>query len=82
MPCSFARFEFIEGTECRSRVGWDKSLVLLPYGDEWRQQRKLIVQDLAPSSCPQYYSLQERETRLLVRNILKEPSSLVPELRL
>ncbi|KAF9043024.1 putative monooxygenase [Panaeolus papilionaceus] len=63
-------------------VGWDKSLVLLPYGDEWRQQRKLIVQDLAPSSCPQYYSLQERETRLLVRNILKEPSSLVPELRL
>ncbi|PPQ69731.1 hypothetical protein CVT24_001317 [Panaeolus cyanescens] len=65
-----------------SRVGWDKSLVLLPYGNEWRQQRKLIVQDLAPSECHKYYGLQEREMRLLVRSVLTDPGSLIPEIRL
>jgi len=56
--------------------------VLLPYGENWRKQRRLIAQDFGLSSTPKYYPLQEKEAAILVRNLLKDPSSLVEQIKL
>ncbi|CAA7262429.1 unnamed protein product [Cyclocybe aegerita] len=63
-------------------VGYGESFVLQPYGDNWRRQRRLVAQDFAQSNTPRYYSLQEREARILVRNIMDTPSSLVSQIKL
>ncbi|KAJ6515578.1 putative monooxygenase [Mycena sanguinolenta] len=56
--------------------GYDKALVLQPYNDTWRQQRKIVMQDLAPRMIPRYYALQEAEARLLAKDVLENPSQL------
>ncbi|CAA7262455.1 unnamed protein product [Cyclocybe aegerita] len=63
-------------------IGYDETFVLQPYNDNWRKQRRLIAQDFAQSNTPRYYSLQEKEARILVRNILKNPSSLFSEVKM
>lgn len=63
-------------------VGYDETFVLLPYGENWRKQRRLIAQDFGLSSTPKYYPLQEKEAAILVRNLLKDPSSLVEQIKL
>ncbi|KAJ7241925.1 cytochrome P450 [Mycena haematopus] len=56
--------------------GYDKALVLQSYNDNWRQQRKIVTQDLAPRMIPRYFPFQEAEARLLVKNVLENPSDL------
>ena len=56
--------------------------MLLPYGDKWRNQRKLITHDFSQGMVPRYYPLQEKEARLLVKNILNDAASLTPQLQL
>ncbi|KAF8898066.1 cytochrome P450 [Gymnopilus junonius] len=63
-------------------VGYDETFVLQPYGENWRKQRRLIAQDFSLSSTPKYYSLQEKEAAILVRNLLKDSSSLVEQIKL
>ncbi|KAF8154861.1 putative monooxygenase [Crassisporium funariophilum] len=63
-------------------VGYGETFVLQPYGDNWRKQRKMIAQDFSQSMTPRYYPLQEKEARILVRNILKDPSSLLSQIQL
>ncbi|KAF5309392.1 hypothetical protein D9619_012297 [Psilocybe cf. subviscida] len=62
--------------------GYYDSFVMLPYGDEWRSQRRLVVHDLSPSMTPRYYGLQETAARMLVRNVLAKPESLRSEVQL
>ncbi|KAJ7499369.1 cytochrome P450 [Mycena latifolia] len=56
--------------------GYDKGMVLQPYNDDWRQQRKIVTQDLAPRMVPRYHAFQEAEARLLVKNVLEDPNRL------
>ncbi|KAF4609871.1 hypothetical protein D9613_010412 [Agrocybe pediades] len=63
-------------------VGYDETFVLQPLGDNWRKQRRLIAQDFSQSMIPRYHSLQEKEAAILVRNLLKDPSSLLSEIQL
>ncbi|KAJ6567314.1 putative monooxygenase [Mycena vulgaris] len=56
--------------------GYDKGLVLQPCNDSWRQQRKIVMQDLAPRMIPRYHAFQEAEARLLVKNILEDQDKL------
>jgi cytochrome P450 len=50
--------------------------VLSSCNDSWRQQRKIVTQDLAPRMIPRYHAFQEAEARLLVKNIIEHPSQL------
>jgi len=63
-------------------VGYGETFVLQPYGDNWRKQRRLVAQDFSSAKIPRYHGLQEKEARILVRNILKDPSSLESQIKL
>ncbi|KAF9043017.1 putative monooxygenase [Panaeolus papilionaceus] len=65
-----------------SLCGYDRTFTLQSYGYEWRQQRKLVVQEFNPTHCRDYYHLQDRRAAILVQNLLQNPSRLVPELNL
>ncbi|KZT11605.1 putative monooxygenase [Laetiporus sulphureus 93-53] len=55
-------------------------LVLRPYGDVFKAQRKLVAHDFSQSVIPNYYSIQELEARKLVFGILNDPTSLVSQI--
>ncbi|CCM05258.1 uncharacterized protein FIBRA_07468 [Fibroporia radiculosa] len=57
--------------------GYGEEMVLLSYGDDWRAQRKLVVQSFTQSLVPRYYSIQEHEARRLVQGVMRDPSTLV-----
>lgn len=63
-------------------VGYGETFVLQPYGENWRKQRRLVAQDFGQTMAPRYHSLQEKEARILVRNILKDPGNLVSQIKL
>jgi len=63
-------------------VGYGETFVLQPYGENWRKQRRLVAQDFGQTMAPRYHSLQEKEARILVRNILKNPGNLVSQIKL
>ncbi|KAF9045138.1 cytochrome P450 [Panaeolus papilionaceus] len=68
--------------EMASLSGYDRVFVLKHYGEEWKKQRKLVAHDFSPSNCSQYHNLQEKEARLLVRNVIKNPASMESEVKL
>ncbi|KAJ7745430.1 putative monooxygenase [Mycena maculata] len=62
--------------------GFAQALPMKPYGDVWRQQRKLVAQDFSQSAITRYHSVQETEARKLVRSLLEDPSTLFDQLKL
>ncbi|KAJ6448206.1 cytochrome P450 [Mycena sanguinolenta] len=56
--------------------GFDKTFVLQQCNEEWRRQRKIASQDLAPRMVPRYHAFLESEARLLARHLLQDPSKL------
>ncbi|KAJ6626173.1 putative monooxygenase [Mycena sp. CBHHK59/15] len=54
----------------------------LPYGENWRQQRKVVAQDFSQSAMPRYYALQESEAKKLVRSVLDDPRTLARQIKL
>lgn len=64
------------------RIGYNETFALGQYGDDWRQQRKLVAQEFSAGIVPKYYAMQEQQARLLAQNLVKDPSTLVPEIKL
>jgi len=64
------------------RVGYDESFGLMPYGDAWRKQRRLIAQDFSQMMVPRYHYLQEKEAAILVKNLINDPELLVDQVQL
>ncbi|PFH48216.1 hypothetical protein AMATHDRAFT_76851 [Amanita thiersii Skay4041] len=63
-------------------VGFDKTLVLLQYGDRLQQERKLFHQLLGnPTSLGQFFPCLENEAKKLVRRIIKKPDGIYEHLR-
>ncbi|KAF7375496.1 putative monooxygenase [Mycena sanguinolenta] len=62
--------------------GIAEGIGLLPYNENWRQQRKIIAQDFSPSGVTRYYPLQERESRKLVIGLLNDSSTLRSQIQL
>ncbi|OSX57811.1 hypothetical protein POSPLADRAFT_1155877 [Postia placenta MAD-698-R-SB12] len=62
-------------------AGYNKILLMQPYGDELRQQRRLISQTLSISTIGQYYDIQEAEARRLVLRVIDNPSLLESQVR-
>ncbi|KAJ7747932.1 putative monooxygenase [Mycena maculata] len=62
--------------------GYREPFILQQYGDNWRQQRKIVAQDFSQNSITCYHSLQEKEAKKLALGILDDPSTLLRQLKL
>ncbi|KAF9818570.1 hypothetical protein IEO21_02675 [Rhodonia placenta] len=63
-------------------AGYDRMLLMQPYGDELRQQRRLISQTLSTSTIGQYYDIQEAAARRLVLGVIDNPSPLESQIKM
>ncbi|KAJ6548443.1 putative monooxygenase [Mycena capillaripes] len=62
--------------------GYGQPFILQQYGENWRQQRKLVAQDFSQTAVTRYHSVQETEAKKLVYGILENPSTLVRQIKL
>ena len=62
--------------------GLYKQFVLLPYGEDWRKQRRLMAQEFSQNGVTKYFPLQEKQMRILVRNVLNDPTNLTSQINL
>ena len=51
--------------------------MFLPYGEEWRQQRAAFHRDTTPQKSLTYIPIQDAETKLLMRNVLRTPAKFM-----
>ncbi|KAL0959324.1 hypothetical protein HGRIS_014585 [Hohenbuehelia grisea] len=63
-------------------MGLGQSMPLLPYGTEWREQRKLAHMALNPTAVKKYHVVQEDLAALLCADILKTPDDFFSLVRL
>ncbi|KAJ7626268.1 cytochrome P450 [Mycena polygramma] len=63
-------------------MGLDQSMPLLPYGNEWRTQRKLAHVALSPASVKKYHIVQEDLAILLCTSLLSTPKAFFDHVRL
>ena len=57
-------------------AGYPNTLPLVPYGDRFREQRRMINQTVGTRSLVENYNdLEEEEVRQLLLNILRDPCS-------
>jgi len=63
-------------------VGWSKLMGLAPYGDYWRQLRKLLFQYIGTrAAVEKFYPLEELETRQFLARTMNNPDALAEEIR-
>ncbi|KAG2070199.1 cytochrome P450 [Suillus decipiens] len=63
-------------------VGWKHSLALLPYGDRFRQYRKIIHQIMGNRTALQvYHPVEEIETRRFLKRVFSNPEQLQAHIR-
>ncbi|KAF9527231.1 cytochrome P450 [Crepidotus variabilis] len=68
--------------EMAKLAGFHQTMALEHYNDNWKIQRRLISPDYSPVKVRKYWPLQEKVTRLFVRNIIEDVSALRDNLRL
>lgn len=54
----------------------------MPYGEEWRDSRKLINMALSQSAIKKYHAVQEDIAALLNKDLLEKPNDFISHLRL
>jgi cytochrome P450 len=62
-------------------MGWGKTLTFLPFGKRWQMHRKLLQTSFSNTNVRQWHSLQTKEARRTIRNILKKPETWETSLR-
>jgi len=63
-------------------VGWKDTLVLIPYGERFRNYRKMFHQVIGtPSAMSAYHSVEEHETLRFLQRILVDPDNLAAHIR-
>jgi hypothetical protein len=62
--------------------GWKNTLVLLPYGERFRNYRKGFHRVIGtPAAIKQFHPIEEIETRKFLRAVLKSPEHLSEAIR-
>ncbi|KAF9456706.1 cytochrome P450 [Collybia nuda] len=56
-------------------MGWTSALTLLRYGKRFQRHRRMFQIFLDPSKCLDYQSVQRREARVLLRNLMRNSNS-------
>ena len=67
---------------CGELMGWKDTLVLLPYGQRFRNYRRIFYQ--AIGTCDRvnkFRHVEEMETRRFLKNILTKPEELASHIR-
>ena len=63
-------------------VGWKDTLVLVPYGDRFRNYRKFFYQVIGSnSSMARFHPVEELETRRFLKSVYRNPDGLVTHIR-
>ncbi|KAI6142757.1 cytochrome P450 [Pisolithus tinctorius] len=63
-------------------VGWNETLVLLPYGDRFRQHRRNFHRVLGNhAAVAVYHPIEEAETHKFLQRVLAKPADLIAHLR-
>jgi len=63
-------------------IGWKDTLVLIPYGDRFRNYRKLFHQTIGtPSAMSKFHEAEETETRKFLKYVLAKPDDLAAHVR-
>lgn len=63
-------------------VGWKNTLVLLPYGERFRNFRKLFHQTIGtPRAMENFHPIEEKETREFLKRVLARPEDLAEHIR-
>ncbi|KAJ8462758.1 hypothetical protein ONZ51_g10697 [Trametes cubensis] len=72
-----------EATVTISKItGWIWSMVVMPYGDDWRRNRRLLWQNFQPKTVGQWHSSQAQGTRRFLEALLEDSSDLNRTVRL
>ena len=69
-------------TNISSSLNYDFIFFNLPYGAAWRQRRRAFHEHFNCNAIQRYHQNQLRETRALLRNLLKNPDKFLRYLRL
>lgn len=62
-------------------MGWRATLTFLRWGPKFKLHRRVLQRAFTPSSCVSYRSLQERETKTLLKGLLARPQAWETSLR-
>ncbi|KAL0958977.1 hypothetical protein HGRIS_014290 [Hohenbuehelia grisea] len=61
--------------------GWRFKFAFMPYGDWWRQHRRLFHAYFHPNVVGKYQSIQRRESKAFLRRLLHSPSDFMYHIR-
>ena len=67
--------------EYEYRTGWDWTLALKRYGEDWRRVRRPFWQHFHSNAVKQYEPAQQLEARRFLRRLLNVPEDLDTELK-
>ncbi|EKM55878.1 uncharacterized protein PHACADRAFT_209390 [Phanerochaete carnosa HHB-10118-sp] len=62
-------------------TGWHRNMALMPYGDYWRENRRLFHQHFRPLAVPQYRLKQAKVVRRLLQLLVDFQGNCVPHIR-
>lgn len=62
-------------------VGWDRGLGYAPYGERFREFRRMFHQTMGPRALHELFPLQEEETPRLLLRLLEEPEKFIEHAR-
>ncbi|KAJ7259646.1 cytochrome P450 [Mycena rebaudengoi] len=63
-------------------MGVDQNMALLSYGDEWREQRKIVNSSINPTATKQWRGIQQDLAALMTKSLLDSPQNFMAHIRL
>ncbi|GJE84148.1 cytochrome P450 [Phanerochaete sordida] len=69
-------------TMCHEIVGWGQNFALMPYGDSWREHRRMFHQHFHPGVVDKHHAHIEKQAKDLLRRIHANPDGLMKYLRI
>ncbi|GJE96525.1 hypothetical protein PsYK624_127220 [Phanerochaete sordida] len=58
-------------------TGWDRSWLVMKYGDRWKERRRLFHQHFRAAAVPAYRAQQERGVSVLLQSLLEAPDAFM-----
>lgn len=59
----------------RCRMGWDRVVAFLPYGEKFRRQRKMMHRHFSSEAVVRFRPLQRSELFTLLENLVRSPEN-------
>ncbi|KLO17831.1 cytochrome P450 [Schizopora paradoxa] len=57
-------------------IKWSETVILLPFGEKWKKQRRMISENFTPTTVKEYFPLLENEVLSFVRRFEGRPDCL------